>query len=133
MGSICDISLTNPLKTSHARDLRARHIKGCIEEGYRIGTQAKQKDKKIFASASTKSRIKSMFNLMLDYALEYEIVGRHYARTFELSGEIIKEVDENKQEHIIFSDSEMKILWENVNQIKFVDWILIQCYMRWNS
>ena len=73
-----------------------------------------------------------MFNLMLDYALEYEIVGRHYARTFELSGEIIEEVEENKQEHIIFSDSEMKILWETVNQIKFVDWILIQCYMGWN-
>ena len=24
-----------------------------------------------------------------------------------------------------------KILWENVNQVKFVDWILIQCYMGW--
>ena len=24
-----------------------------------------------------------------------------------------------------------KILWENVNQGKFVDWILIQCYMGW--
>ena len=114
-----------------AKDLRARHIKGCIEDGYRIGTQGKKKGKKIFASASTKSRIKSMFNLMLDYALEYEIVDRNYARTFELSGDIVKEVEENKQEHIIFSDSEMKTLWENVNQVKFVDWILIQCYMGW--
>lgn len=114
-----------------AKDLRARHIKGCIEDGYRIGTQGKKKGKKIFASASTKSRIKSMFNLMLDYALEYEIVDRNYARTFELSGDIVKEVEENKQEHIIFSDSEMKTLWENINQVKFVDWILIQCYMGW--
>ena len=72
-----------------------------------------------------------MFNLMLDYALEYEIVDRNYARTFELSGDIVKEVEENKQEHIIFSDSEMKTLWENINQVKFVDWILIQCYMGW--
>ena len=34
---------------------------------------------------------------MLDYALEYEIVDRNYARTFELSGDIVKEVEENKQ------------------------------------
>ncbi len=25
----------------------------------------------------------------------------------------------------------MKILWENVGSIRFVDWILIQCYMGW--
>ena len=101
-----------------------------LEIAQKIKSNTK-KGKKIFASASTKSRIKSMFNLMLDYALEYEIVDRNYARTFELSGDIVKEVEENKQEHIIFSDSEMKTLWENINQVKFVDWILIQCYMGW--
>ena len=34
---------------------------------------------------------------MLDYALEYEIVPMNYARTFELSGDVIVEI-EKKQE-----------------------------------
>lgn len=37
-----------------------------------------------------KNKIKSLFNLMLDYALEYEIVGRNYSRTFKLTDETIK-------------------------------------------
>ena len=25
----------------------------------------------------------------------------------------------------------MKVLWQNVDNVKFADWILIQCYMGW--
>jgi integrase len=114
-----------------AKDVRARHIKGCMDEGYRIETKGKNKGEKVFPSASTKSRIKSLFNLMFDYALEYEIVDRNYARTFELSADIVKEKEESTKGHIIFSESEMEILWNNVNKVKYVDWILIQCYMGW--
>lgn len=114
-----------------AKDVRARHIKGCMEEGYRIETKGKNKGDKIFPSAGTKSRIKSLFNLMFDYALEYEIVDRNYARTFEISSDIIKEKEAATRGHIIFSDSEMNTLWENVDKIKYVDWILIQCYTGW--
>ena len=63
-----------------------------------------------------------MFNLMLDYALEYELVDKNCARTFELSDDIIKEKEEAKRGHIIFQDSEMQTLWENVGKIRFVDW-----------
>ena len=114
-----------------AKDIRARHIKGCMEEGYRIETKGKKKGEKIFPSAGTKSRMKSMFNLMFDYALEYEIVDRNYARTFEISADIIKEKEASTRGHIIFSDEEMRKLWDNVWKVKFVDWILIQCYMGW--
>lgn len=114
-----------------AKDVRARHIKGCMEEGYRIETKGKKKGEKIFPSAGTKARMKSMFNLMLDYALEYEIVDRNYARTFEISSDIIKEKEAATRGHIIFSMDEMKTLWDNVGSVKFVDWILIQCYMGW--
>lgn len=114
-----------------AKDVRARHIKGCMDEGYRIENKGKNKGEKVFPSASTKSRIKSLFNLMFDYALEYEIVDRNYARAFELSADIVKEKEEATRGHIIFSESEMEILWNNVNKIKYVDWILIQCYMGW--
>lgn len=114
-----------------AKDIRARHIKGCMEEGYRIETKGKKKGEKIFPTAGTKARMKSMFNLMFDYALEYEIVDRNYARTFEISGDILKEKEEATRGHIIFSDDEMQKLWDNLWNIKYVDWILIQCYMGW--
>lgn len=114
-----------------AKDVRARHIKGCMEEGYRIETKGKNKGEKVFPTASMKARMKSMFNLMFDYALEYEIVDRNYARTFDISADIIKEKEAATRGHIIFSDEEMKILWDNVGKIKYVDWILIQCYMGW--
>lgn len=113
------------------KELRARHIKGCMEEGYRVETRGKRKGEKIYASASTKSRIKSLFNNMLDYALEYEIVPINYARTFDVSSEIVGEMVKSKRNHIPFTDSELELLWQNVDTVKFVDWILIQCYMGW--
>lgn len=113
------------------KDIRARHIKGIIEDGYIISDRGKNTGEKVKASAGTKSRIKSMFNLMLDYALEYELIDKNYARTFDLSNDIIKEKETATRGHIIFTDEEMKILWENVSTLRFVDWILIQCYMGW--
>ncbi|WP_432629028.1 tyrosine-type recombinase/integrase [Brotaphodocola sp.] len=114
-----------------AKDLRARHIKGCMDDGYRIETKGKKKGEKIYATAGMKSRMKSMFNLMLDYALEYELVDKNYARTFDVSEDIVKEKEEAKRSHIIFTEDEMKILWDSVDEVQFVDWILMQCYMGW--
>ena len=114
-----------------AKDLRARHIKGCIEHGTRLETRGKNKGKLVTPSAGTKTKIKSLFNVMLDYALEYEIVDRNYARTFEISSDVIQEVEKNKRQHINFTDDELNILWKNVDKVRFVDWILIQCYMGW--
>lgn len=113
------------------RDLRARHIKGIIDDGYIIPVCGKNAGQMVFASPGTKTRIKSMFNLMLDYALEYELIDKNYARTFDLSNDIIKEKEAATRGHIIFTDAEMKVLWENVDSLRFVDWILIQCYMGW--
>lgn len=113
------------------KDIRARHIKGIMENGYIISDRGKNAGEKIKASAGTKSRIKSMFNLMLDYALEYELIDKNYARTFDLSNDIIKEKEATTKGHIIFTDAEMQTLWDNVDSLRFVDWILIQCYMGW--
>ena len=113
------------------RDVRARHLKGCMEDGYRIETKGKNAGEKIYPSAGTKSRIKSLFNLMFDYALEYELTDRNYARTFDVSDDIIKERDEATREHIIFTEDELNTLWKNVGKVKFVDWVLIQTYMGW--
>lgn len=121
----------HPLYKMRVKDLRARHIKGIMEDGYIISSRGKNAGQKVMASPGTKARIKSMFNLMLDYALEYEIVDKNYARTFDISEDIIKEKEAATRGHIIFPPEEMKILWDNVDAIRFVDWILIQCYMGW--
>lgn len=107
-------------------DVRARHIKGCMDNGTAIINGVEK-----HASAGTKTRIKSMFNLMLDYALEYEIVEKNYARTFKISDNIISEKEDSKRGHIIFKEEEINKLWENVDSVKYVDVVLIQCYSGW--
>lgn len=109
-----------------AIDLRARHIKGCMEEGTTV-----IKGEVHHPTAGIKSRIKSVFNLMLDYALEYEIVDKNYARTFNISNDIIQEKEKMKRGHIPFKEEEMQLLWDNVNSKLYVDVILIQCYSGW--
>lgn len=109
------------------KDLRARHIKGCMENG-----TCKDKNGNIKTpSSNTMSRIKSLFNLMLDYAVEYEIVDKNVARTFEISDDIIQDIEENTVGHMDFTDEEMKILWKNVDTVPYVDLLIIQCYSGW--
>lgn len=108
------------------KDVRARHIKGCIEDGTTI-----IKGEEHHPTAGIKQRIKSLFNIMLDYAVEYEMVDRNYSRTFNLSDDIIRESEETRRGHIPFSDDEMKKMWDNVNTINYVDVVLIQCYSGW--
>lgn len=109
-----------------AKDLRARHIKGCMDDGVFV-----YKGEERHPSAGTKERIKSMFNIMLDYAEEYEIVDKNYARTFSVSDDIVDEMEKSKKPHISFTDDELNILWDNVDKIQYVDVILIQCYASW--
>lgn len=107
-------------------DVRARHIKGCMEEGVAVIKGEERKP-----SAGTKTRMKSMFNLMFDYALEYELVDRNYARTFVTSDDILNEKEQAKRGHIPFTDEEIEKLWNNVDSKQTVDIILIQAYSGW--
>lgn len=75
-------------------------------------------------SPHIKSRIKSICNLMFDYALEYGYAEKNYARMFEVSCD---EVTSHAKSHMIFSDKEMQILWEHKDDY-YVRMILIQCY-----
>lgn len=108
------------------KDIRPRHIRDCIENGtheYRGEIRS--------TTPNTKSRIKTLFNLMLDYAVEREIVEQNYSRMFNIDARTCKEANDVKKEHISFTDDEMKTLWDNVDTIGIVDAILIQCYSGW--
>jgi len=107
-------------------DLRARHIKGCMEEGLVVVGGNERRP-----NGFMKNKIKSMFNSMLDYAVEYELVDRNYARTFNLSEETLNEIKIVGKEHISFTDEEISLLWKNVKRQQYVDAILIQCYSGW--
>lgn len=108
------------------KDVRARHVKGCMDEGTAI-VRGQEKH----PSATVKNRIKSLFNLMLDYALEYELVDRNYSRTFNLTEETVKEIQTVKKEHLPFTDEEMERLWAHVDDKRLADVMLIQCYSGW--
>ena len=114
----------------HVRDLPKARLSVDVKNNYEP-KYAIIKGKETTPTAGVKARIKSMFNLMLDYALEYEIVDKNYARTFNVSDDIIQEKNEAKRGHIPFTDEEMKILWDNVNIKQYVDVVLIQCYSGW--
>lgn len=102
------------------RNVRIRHLKRCIEEAERDGTPA---------TPSVKYHIKSLFNVMFDYALECELVDRNYAKEFTLPKEVTKQRAENKKSHIPFTDEEMEKLWDC--DLEYKDLILIQCYSGW--
>ena len=107
-------------------DIRARHVKGCMEEGVAV-----IRGKAQHPTATMKNQIKSVFNMLLDYALEYELVDRNYSRTFNLTEETVKEIQSVKKEHIAFTDEEMDLLWANASSKQGVDILLIQCYSGW--
>lgn len=107
-------------------DIRARHVKGCMEEGVAVIRGKEQPP-----TATMKNQIKSLFNMLLDYALEYELVDRNYSRTFNLTEETVKEIQSVKKEHIAFTDEEMDLLWANASSKQGVDILLIQCYSGW--
>ena len=56
---------------------------------------------------------------MLDYALEYEIVDKNYARTFDISSDILKEQESMRRAHIPFTEVEMEKLWNNVDAVNY--------------
>lgn len=109
----------------------------CGSKLYQVRGKGWSHDKEYMVCANYRKRGKDtcishqMFNLMFDYGLEYEIVDRNYARTFDVSEDIAKEKETSKTEHIPFTEEEMQTLWDNVEKVKYVDWILMQCYMGW--
>ena len=101
------------VKDYQAKAIRARHIKACIEEA---------------TTPNLKARVKSLWNLMLDYALEYELVDKNYARTFNIEDKVKKEVEKQKKDHIAFTNEELIRLWANINEVPYCDLVVIQIY-----
>lgn len=107
-------------------DVRVSHIKGCIKDAV-INDNGTIKH----ATPNMKKIIKHTFNMMFDYALEYDIVNTNYARLYTLPKEVQKEAKKNRKKHIDFTTTEIQKLWDNLYKIDYIDVVLIQCYSGW--
>lgn len=117
------------LYSMRAKDIRARHIKGVMEDGTVVITTGRRKGEIKHTTPNIQCRIKSLWNLMMDYALEYELVDRNYARTFDISTEVIDEKESAKRGHLSYTEEEMdKLIKHNSNLSKIV---VFQCYSGW--
>lgn len=88
------------VKTSHLQDI----IDNC-EKGY-----------------GTKRKIKVLFNQLFKYAMENDIVIKDYSKFVDI-GENDSESDRKP-----FTDAEIKLLWDNVDRMDYIDTVLIMIY-----
>lgn len=97
-----------------------------------IAQDAQKKDKNgktVMASDNMKSRIKSMFNLMYDYAVMAQIIQYNPARQFSLKGIQGKIERKRKDKNIISKDHE-DILWKDID-FGCTRMVLINIYSGW--
>lgn len=99
---------SKPLHNMRFKDIRPNHLEGVIENAV-VGD-------------ATKSRMKSMYNLMYRYAIKYDIIDKNYA-------ELCNSVKVNKKNiKVPFTVEEVHKLWEFVDKVPFVDMVLIGIY-----
>lgn len=105
----------NGLYDMRMKDIKVSHLEGTILNA-QVGD-------------STKSRIKSLFNMMYKYAVAHDIVEKDYASVMFANGNPIKR--SRAKEVIPFSQEEIFLLWDNLDNIAFADMILIGIYSGW--
>ena len=109
------------------RKIGPGHIRDAMEQGYVIPTTGKDKGQKRYASINTQERIKSMCNLMFDYALERNLVLTNPARAFKID-KLLQEIEQKTKKKKPFSDADVELLWEYHEMVPFADIVLIGIY-----
>lgn len=79
--------------------------------------------------SATKGRMKSLYNLMYDYAVESGIVAINSARNFSMKG-LQKQIDKDKRVKKPFSADDEQLIWDN-QDYGFAKMILIGIYSGW--
>lgn len=73
-------------------------------------------------SAASKTRTKNILSIIYWYALKEDIV------SFDSAAGIIVYSEMEKSDILAFSEMELKILWQNLYKVPYVDMILFDCY-----
>lgn len=105
----------NDLYDMRMKDIKVSHLKGVVINAD-VGD-------------STKARIKSLFNMMYKFALAHDIVTKNYASVMFTNGNPIKR--SSSKEVALFTSDEIRLLWKNIDNIPFIDMILIGIYSGW--
>jgi len=105
------------IKDVLVRDIRIHHIRSCVEDSG--------------APSTMQVMIKNVLAGLLDYAMQYELIDRNYAKTYKLPSEISKEANTTKNTHKTFTDEEMTYMWENASKYPILELMLYQCYSGW--
>lgn len=110
----CKWVYCKPIYDCKVKEIRVRHMKTMIEEAE--------------VSDIVKARIKMLLNMLLDYAVEYEIIDHNYARDFKMGN---RNTLSNPDAHHTFTQEEMDTIWKHAGDNLWIDMILIQCYSGW--
>lgn len=102
-----------PIYKYRVRSIRSKQLKDCIMNSE--------------APYQTKFKMKSVLNIIFDYAIESGLLDKNPARAFGLS---IDDEEKKTIDHIAFTDEELDILWSRKDEY-FVSVILYQCYSGW--
>lgn len=97
-----------------------------------ITTNAQRKDKDgktIMASINTQSRIKSIFNLMYDYAVLSKVIEYNPARQFSIKG-IQKKIERKRKDKNPITKDHEDILWQDI-EFGYTRMVLINIYTGW--
>lgn len=91
------------------KDIRTYHIKEMIEESK--------------CPPSTRDKLKSMINLMFDWALTYDLTDKNYSRQVRFS----YNREAQTEHHITYTADELKSVYEHMN-LEMADALIIACY-----
>lgn len=116
----------HPLYDLPIANIKTHHIRMLLEDAYVM-----KKGKKVEATPILKSKIKSVWNMLLDYALEYDLVTSNVARNVKLPKKISTQSVSARKGHMSFDADEMNKLWAAASSDPFVRMLLVQCYSGW--
>lgn len=105
------------------RELRARHIIYCIEEGTAISRGESK-----YASETVRARIKELFNQLLDFAIEYDLVDRNVAKNIDVRKLAPPKQETVKLVHQILPPGKILEIEKDASTNDIAAMILIQCY-----
>ena len=106
--------------------VRAKHIKNCMFNG----TIELSNGNVQMPSVTAQSNIKLLWGMMLDYAVEHDIISHNYARDFKMPKEILAKKKKIYKGHKILDDKAMAFLIKNIDNI-YAEMAIVQCYMGW--
>lgn len=115
-------SYSTSIQNMLVRDVHISDMRNCIEHGSII-----YGGKERHPENNSKTSMKTLYNLLFDYALTCEIVDKNYARMFNIDSGYVRRPDS----HMAFTETELQTLWEHLDSHPIIDMILIQCYSGW--